>query len=201
MRCPICGAPDYDPYTGCSDCSAFEENLTKERPARAIPIELPLSGEADRDGKGSLQNSVFAPGQSFGNRYTIVDRIGQGGMGVVYKAHDLELDRTVALKMIRQDQADKPESLIRFRRELRLAQQVSHPNVCRVHDLGDSEGVHYISMEYLEGHTLADLIEEMGRLSVRQTLDIADKVCAGCEAIHAQGIVHRDLKPSNIAIL
>jgi serine/threonine-protein kinase len=144
--------------------------------------------------------TAYVPGQLFADRYTIVDLLGQGGMGVVYKAYDRELDRTVALKMIRQELAEKPKALLRFRRELGLAQQVTHPNVCRVHDLGEAEGVRYLSMEYLEGHTLADLVQQMHRLSVRQALEIAEHVCAGLEAIHAQGIIHRDLKPSNILV-
>ena len=121
-------------------------------------------------------------------------------MGVVYKAHDRELDCTVALKMIREDQAHNPETLARFRRELRLGQQVTHENVCRLYDLGEVEGVPYLSMEFLQGHTLAALIGEMGGLSPRQTFDIANDVCAGLEAIHGEHIVHRDLKPSNVAV-
>jgi len=121
-------------------------------------------------------------------------------MGVVYKARDRELNRIVALKMIRQKLVEDPGSIERFRREPGLAQQVTHENVCRVHDLGVYEDVRYLSMEYLEANTLAQLIAKLGRLSVRQALTIATQVARGLEAIHGQGIVHRDLKPSNVAL-
>jgi len=141
----------------------------------------------------------FAPGASFGERYTIVERIGVGGMGQVYKALDKELDRPVALKLVRSG-TRRARGLERFRRELTLARQVSHPNVCRVHDLGDVEGLHYISMEYIEGQSLRDWTQAVGRLSTHQTVSLGRQLCAGLGAIHRQSIVHRDLKPSNVML-
>ncbi len=209
MRCPSCSAENSASADQCSRCGApFEEDATAERPIRVVstdPVPSPVEGcdafqSQDARESSGLGRQPFAPGQSLGSRYTLVDYLGKGGMGVVYKAHDRELGRPVAIKLIREDLSGKPGMLVRFRRELELAQLVSHPNVCRVHDLGQAEGVHYLSMEYLEGHTLADLISEVGRLSPRQTLDIADQICEGLQAIHSQAIVHRDLKPTNIAI-
>jgi tetratricopeptide (TPR) repeat protein/tRNA A-37 threonylcarbamoyl transferase component Bud32 len=142
----------------------------------------------------------FEPGQSFGERYTIVEEIGAGGMGQVYKAIDRRLGKTVALKLIRRDTAGQQEVLERFRRELALAQDVTHPNVCRVHDLGEVDGVVYISMEHVEGQSLEDLIQSVGHLSARQTVNLGRQVCAGLQAIHDRGIVHRDLKPANIMV-
>jgi serine/threonine protein kinase/tetratricopeptide (TPR) repeat protein len=142
----------------------------------------------------------FEPGQSFGDRYTIVEEIGAGGMGQVYKAIDRRLGKTVALKLIRRDTAAQHEALERFRRELALAQEVTHPNVVRVHDLGEVDGLVYISMEHVEGQSLEDLIQSVGHLSPRQTVHLGRQVCAGLQAVHDRGIVHRDLKPANIMV-
>ncbi len=153
-----------------------------------------------KDSRPPQEALDYAPGELFGGRYVVIDRLGQGGMGVVYKARDQETSRTVALKMIRGSLEGDAEALSRFRRESGLAQQVTHENVCRIHDLGLVEGVRYLSMEYLEADTLAGLIQSLGSLSVKQTLQIAVQVSSGLEAIHSRGIVHRDLKPSNIAV-
>ena len=147
-----------------------------------------------------LPGLTFGPGEAFGDRYTIVEEVGAGGMGQVYKAIDRQLGRAVALKLIKPDHAARPEARERFQRELLLAQQVTHPNVCRVHDLGEVKGIRYISMEYIEGQTLEDLIRSVGHLSPKQTVALGKQVCAGLEAIHERGIVHRDLKPGNIMI-
>jgi serine/threonine-protein kinase len=142
----------------------------------------------------------FEPGQAFGDRYTVVEEVGAGGMGQVYKAIDRKLGKTVALKLIRPDSAAQQEALERFRRELALAQDVTHPNVCRVHDLGEVGGVVYISMEYVEGQSLEDLIQSVGHLSPKQTVNLGRQICAGLQAVHERGIVHRDLKPANIMV-
>jgi serine/threonine-protein kinase len=142
----------------------------------------------------------FEPGQPFGERYTVVEEVGSGGMGQVYKAIDRKLGKTVALKLIRPDTSAEQEALERFRRELALAQDVTHPNVCRVHDLGEVDGIVYISMEYVEGQALEDLIQSVGHLSPKQTVTLGRQICAGLQAIHERGIVHRDLKPGNIMV-
>jgi serine/threonine-protein kinase len=142
----------------------------------------------------------FAPGQSFGDRYTIIEEIGAGGMGQVYKAVDRKLGKPVALKLIRPHVAARGGAPERFRRELALAREVTHPNVCRVHDLGEVEGILYISMEYIEGQPLDRLVQSVGHLSPRQTISLGRQICAGLEAVHERSIVHRDLKPGNIMI-
>jgi serine/threonine-protein kinase len=144
--------------------------------------------------------SHFAPGQRFGDRYTIVEEVGAGGMGHVYKAIDRQLGKTVALKLVRPAAAGQGLARERFRRELSLAQAVTHPNVCRVHDLGEVDGALYISMEFVEGQTLDDLIQSVGHLSAKQTVALGRQACAGLQAIHERGIVHRDLKPGNIMV-
>ncbi len=196
MNCSLCGAEDAEPDGGlCPACdrlsSFFTKTLDKDKtlddatgPASGLP---PLGAD-------------FAPGQSFAGRYTIVEQVGAGGMGHVYKAIDRQLNHAVALKLIRPGLQARTGALQRFRRELALAQVVTHPNVCRVHDLGEVEGVLYITMEFVTGQTLDDLIRSMGHLSPRQTIAIGRQVCAGLQAIHAQSIVHRDLKPGNIMV-
>jgi eukaryotic-like serine/threonine-protein kinase len=141
----------------------------------------------------------FAPGDVLDDRYTIVEEVGAGGMGVVYKAVDKRLGKPVAIKLIR-PRAMNETGIARFRRELALAQRVSHPNVCRLHDLGEVDGLLYISMQHVEGQRLDHLIVSMGHLSPKQTVALGRQLCAGLAAIHEQGIIHRDLKPSNLMV-
>jgi tetratricopeptide (TPR) repeat protein len=141
-----------------------------------------------------------SPGQRFGVRYTLVEEIGAGGMGQVYKAIDGDLGKTVALKLVRAGSGAQEPTLERFRRELTLAREVTHPNVCRVYDLGEIDGMLFISMEYVEGQSLDDLIQSVGTLSTKQTIAIGRQICAGLEAIHTRQIVHRDLKPANVMV-
>jgi serine/threonine-protein kinase len=141
-------------------------------------------------------------GQLFANRYEIVDEVGKGGMGVVYRARDRQLDEIVALKVLRSDALkDDPTLLDRFKEEIRLARKITHRNVLRTHDLGEADGLFFISMEYLEGWTLKHLITTRGPLPLGPGLGIAKQMCNGLEAAHAQGVVHRDIKPQNMLII
>jgi serine/threonine-protein kinase len=142
----------------------------------------------------------FSAGDVFADRYVIVEDIGAGGMGEVYKARDRVLGHTVALKLLRPEIAAGGVGVERFKREIHLARQVTHGNVCRMHDIGEIDGLRYISMEHVDGQTLHDLIQSMGRLSPRQTVGLARQIALGLEAIHRNGIVHRDLKPTNIML-
>jgi tetratricopeptide (TPR) repeat protein/tRNA A-37 threonylcarbamoyl transferase component Bud32 len=162
--------------------------------------ELKVTPVGPPDPAGTPTVVPFSPGQPFGDRYTIVEEVGAGGMGHVYKAIDRQLAKTVALKLVRPAAAGQGMARERFRRELALAQAVTHPNVCRVHDLGEIDGALYISMEFVEGQTLDDLIQSVGHLSAKQTVALARQMCAGLQAIHERGIVHRDLKPGNVMV-
>ncbi len=135
-----------------------------------------------------------------GNRYEILELLGEGGMGAVYKAADREVDRIVALKVIRPEMASNPEVLARFKQELLLSSQVTHRNVIRIYDLGEAQGVKFITMEYLEGETLHQILKQRGKLEVAESVDIIEQVASGLAAAHQQGIIHRDLKPSNIML-
>jgi eukaryotic-like serine/threonine-protein kinase len=143
-----------------------------------------------------------ARGSLFADRYEVLGTLGKGGMGVVYRARDLTLDDTVALKVLRGEMLkDDPTHLERFKQEIKLARRITHRNVLRTHDFGESAGTPYISMEYLEGVTLKDLIKNKGALPVPVGLRIVKQMCQGLEAAHLQGVVHRDIKPQNMLIL
>ena len=142
----------------------------------------------------------FVPGTLLGGRYRIIGLLGRGGMGEVYRATDLALGQSVALKFLPEEAAHNPRLLERFHGEVRIARQVSHPNVCRVYDIGEAEGMPFISMEYVDGEDLASLLLRIGRLPADKALETARKLCAGLAAAHDRGIIHRDLKPQNIMI-
>ena len=142
----------------------------------------------------------FVPGTLVAGRYRIVSLLGRGGMGEVYRATDLTLSQPVALKFLPDTGADHQRSLERFHSEVRIARQVSHPNVCRVYDVGEADGMPYISMEYVDGEDLASLLQRIGRLPADKALEIARKICAGVAAAHDKGVIHRDLKPANIML-
>jgi len=142
----------------------------------------------------------LAPGSVLGDRYEILQLLGQGGMGAVYKARDLELERLVALKVIRPDLASHPEILRRFKQELILAREVTHRNVVRIFDLGQASGVRYITMQYVEGRDLRALLHEKGKLTPEEAVPIFLQIAAALEAAHHAGVVHRDLKPQNVMV-
>src|SRR6185312_4604996 len=148
--------------------------------------------------------AVLSPGEAFGPRYHIIKLLGQGGMGAVYQAWDQELGVAVALKVIRPEASADPTAAAemerRFKRELLLARQVTHTNVVRIHDLGDLDGIKYISMPYIKGEDLSTRLRREKKLPVPEALKIARQVAAGLAAAHQAGIVHRDLKPANIMI-
>ena len=142
----------------------------------------------------------IGPGSAFGPRYTIESVIGEGGMGKVYKARDNELDRTVALKLVRRELAGDPNSMQRFKQELQLASRISHRNILRIHDLGDVGGVKFISMMFVEGKDLHEVIQECGRIPTDRLVNFAKQLAAALDAAHTEGVVHRDLKPRNVLI-
>ncbi len=149
---------------------------------------------------GEIQNSNFVAGTVLDGRYRIIGLLGKGGMGEVYRAEDLKLNQVVALKFLPEKLEKDKATLDRFIGEVRTARQVSHTNVCRVFDIGDIGGKHFISMEFIDGDDLSQLLRRIGRLPSDKAVEISRQICFGLHAIHDAGILHRDLKPANIII-
>jgi beta-lactam-binding protein with PASTA domain/tRNA A-37 threonylcarbamoyl transferase component Bud32 len=139
-------------------------------------------------------------GRKILGRYKIVERIGGGGMGVVWKANDLILDRHVALKILRPEMSEDEDFVLRFRREAKAAASLSHPNIVSIYDVGEDQGLHFIVMELVEGETLRDKLNREGRLEPEEALNIAAQICLGLAHAHNNNIIHRDIKPQNILL-
>ncbi|MGA2601330.1 MAG: serine/threonine-protein kinase [Bryobacteraceae bacterium] len=184
--------------------------------ATAVPLDNEFCGKCGTPVDGApaaATKTVFTPtpshkmdegrfpsGTLLAQRYRVVSLLGRGGMAEVYRANDLLLGQTVALKFLPVRLTSDEPALSRFRNEVRIARQVSHPNVCRVYDIGEAEGSTYLSMEYVDGEDLASLLRRIGRLANDKALEIARQLCAGLAAAHDKGVVHRDLKPGNIML-
>ncbi len=169
-------------------------------------VALPASQRAQISGSSVphfttpsiAEEGRFVPGTLLAGRYRIIGLLGIGGMGEVYRATDLMLGQSVALKFLPEAAAENESLLERFHGEVRVARQVSHPNVCRVYDIGEAEGLPFISMEYVDGEDLATLLRRIGRLPADRAIQTAREICAGLAAAHSKGVIHRDLKPQNI---
>ena len=199
-------------YTGSIEVGSSDEigdlsrafgSMVEELREKDRLVEYLRTGAATLpSGDGSVRESrLLATGRLFAGRYEIQEELGAGGMGVVYRAFDREVGETLALKAIRPDvrQLD-PTLLERFKQELRLARRITHRNVVRTFDLGEVDGIYYITMELVRGTTVAALIKEAGRLAVPAALTIGKQVCRALEVAHEAGIVHRDIKPQNLLV-
>jgi eukaryotic-like serine/threonine-protein kinase len=201
MACPLCGSAARPVDGHCPDCGDAPTRLGDAGDAVTIPPSRPagVTGQARASTAGPLHVS-----QEFGSRYHIIRLLGAGGMGSVYQAWDKELEVAVAIKVIRPeamaDPAAAKEIEKRFKRELLLARQVTHRNVVRIHDIGEIDGIKYITMPYVQGSDLASILAREGRMPVVRALSIARQVVSGLVAAHEANVVHRDLKPANIMI-
>ncbi|HEV8700902.1 MAG TPA: serine/threonine-protein kinase [Candidatus Polarisedimenticolia bacterium] len=176
-------------------------------PTSLLPGRSPEGGRLEHaDGRGTValpplrDVERFLPGSIVGGRYRIVSLLGRGGMGEVYRADDLKLGQPVALKFLPPSLERDTNRVERLLREVRTARQIAHPNVCHVWDVGEHDGAHFLSMEYVDGEALASLLIRIGRLPREKALDVARQICAGLAAAHDLGVVHRDLKPANVMI-
>ena len=148
----------------------------------------------------SIDNARFIPGDVLAGRYRIGGLLGRGGMGEVYRADDLKLKQAVALKFLPESLTTNGAALARFYREVSVARQISHRHVCRVYDVAEYDGQHFISMEFVRGEELSSLLKRIGRLPQDKAVDVARQLCGGLSAVHERGVLHRDLKPANIML-
>src|SRR5262249_39227309 len=210
LICPMCG-------TGLEDSFAATKVKPEDIEEDSATIIQPEPVQAVSNRKSSVKRTAqsnitllpsiplqaetrFVSGAIIGDRYRIIGQLGKGGMGEVYRAEDLKLGQPVALKFLPEELANDGGMLARFHREVRVARQVSHPNVCRVFGIGEVNGQHFLSMEYIDGEDLATLMKRIGRLPPDKAVEIARQVCAGLAAAHESGVLHRDLKPANIML-
>lgn len=187
MKCPKCRSENPSDGLFCSRCG------TQIRPLESAAASSPTA---------TLQTSIkeLATGTTFARRYQIIEELGRGGMGKVYKVLDTEIKERVALKLLNPEIAADQQTIERFRNELKFARTISHRNVCRMHDLGREEGAYFITMEYVPGEDLKRLIRKVGQLSPGKAVFIAKQICEGLAEAHRYGVVHRDLKPHNIMV-
>jgi eukaryotic-like serine/threonine-protein kinase len=196
MVCPECSYENPETSVQCAKC-------TTPLPLSDQTLGTSGQGWSVPAAEGIVSTTALVqltPGTSIGNRYEIVRLLGQGGMGAVYQARDKELDRQVAIKVIRADMAANPEILRRFKQELILARQITHKNVIRIFDLGQADGIKFITMEYIEGENLQGVLRRKKKLDPVEAANILAQVCRALEAAHNEGVIHRDLKPQNIML-
>ncbi len=207
MRCPACAVELLPSQRFCPACGAAVGPASQmptgmvgppqapaaQSPAMVSPVGRLISSD-------SIPVGGFTPGMVLADRYRIIGLLGRGGMGEVYRADDLKLGQPVALKFLPQELADDPVRRERFYAEVRIARQISHPNICRVYDIGELDGRHFLTMEFIDGEDLASLLKRIGQLHGAKALDVARQLCAGLAAAHDKGVLHRDLKPANVML-
>jgi hypothetical protein len=190
--CLSCGTPVQSDSLATQTVASSPSSNSQSSGSQSSKLRV-SSSSSSSDGR-------FLPGTLLAERYRIIAKLGQGGMGEVYRADDLVLGQAVALKFLPPEATNNPQALDRFRNEVRIARQVSHPNVCRVYDLGELDGYLFLSMEYVDGEDLGVLLRRIGRLPEAKALEVSRKLCAGLAAAHEKGVLHRDLKPGNIML-
>src|SRR6202140_1162380 len=201
MYCPACHKELPDDASSCPSCGSSFDDATRRLESNKSPANKPREKESRSSSSfDSIDDARFVPGTMLAERYRIVGLLGKGGMGEVYRADDLKLGQPVALKLLPDHLLSDGAALARFHREVRVARQVSHKNVCRVYDIGEVDGRHFLSMEFIKGEELSSLLRRIGRLPQDKAVQIARQICAGLAAAHDVGVLHRDLKPENVMI-
>jgi serine/threonine protein kinase/Tfp pilus assembly protein PilF len=185
VKCPKCQTENPDTQRFCGDCGT-QLPVSEEIPIPTQTIETP--------------KEELTTGSTFARRYQIIEELGKGGMGKVYKANDIDIKEKVAIKLIKPEISTDKNTIERFQNELKFARKIRHKNVCQMYDLNREEGTYYISMEYVEGENLRNMIRMSGQLGIGTAISVAKQVCAGLAEAHKLGVIHRDLKPSNIMI-
>jgi serine/threonine protein kinase/Tfp pilus assembly protein PilF len=186
MKCEKCGFENTDNTRFCGNCGGELDSIEK------APISLTKTLETPSD--------EFTRGTSFAGRYEIIEELGAGGMGKVFRAFDTKIKVEIALKILKPEIVADKKTIERFSNEIRFARDITHKNVCRMHDLNEDEGTQYITMEYVPGEDLKNFIKRVGQLPAGKAITIAKQICDGLSEAHRLGVVHRDLKPHNIMI-
>jgi serine/threonine protein kinase/Tfp pilus assembly protein PilF len=185
VKCPKCQTDNPDKQRFCGDCGT-QLPVSEEIPIATKTLETP--------------KEELTTGSTFARRYQIIEELGKGGMGKVYKANDIEIKEKVAIKLIKPEISMDRKTIERFQNELKFARKIRHKNVCQMYDLNRDEGTYYITMEYVEGENLKNMIRMSGQLRIGTAVSVAKQVCEGLAEAHKLGVIHRDLKPSNIMI-
>src|SRR5258705_5229747 len=191
FHCPSCSKEISIDSGTCPSCGTLlDDGATRRFDARKTPTQS----------YDSIDDARFVPGTILSQRYRIVGLLGKGGMGEVYRADDLKLGQPVALKFLPDHLLSDGAALARFHREVGVARQVSHKNVCRVYDIGEIDGRQFLSMEFIKGEELSSLLRRIGRLPADKAIQIARQICAGQAAAYDIGVLHRDLKPPKLMV-
>jgi serine/threonine protein kinase len=185
-QCPKCKAENPDESKFCSECGFQMDSIDKMPAPPTKTLEVP--------------KEELTTGSTFAGRYQIIEELGRGGMGRVYKATDTKINEKVALKLIKPEIASDKKTLERFSNELRIARKIAHRNVGKMFDINEEKGTHYITMEYVSGQDLKGFIKQSGQMAIGTSISVAKQVCEGLSEAHKTGVIHRDLKPSNIMI-
>jgi len=186
MKCPKCHSENPETKQFCADCG------TRLPSSKEIPVSVTRTMETPA--------GVRTRGTIVAGRYEILEELGSGGMGAVYRVFDKKLEEEVALKLIRPEIAANRKTIERFKNELKIARKIAHKNVCKMYDLGETEGTSFITMEYVPGEDLRSFIRRSGQLTVGKTVVLGGQIAEGLAEAHRMGVVHRDLKPGNIMI-
>jgi len=184
MKCPQCESDNPNSTRFCGFCGTTL--VPQEMSAATATLQTPL--------KELSRGSLFA------NRYEVIDMLGRGGMGTVYRVFDKKIVEDVAIKILKPEIASERTTIARFSNELKFARKITNKNVCKMYDLNEHEGNHFITMEYVPGEDLKSFIRRSGQVSIGKAVAIAKQICLGLAEAHRLGVVHRDLKPSNIMI-
>jgi len=186
MKCPKCQTENPDTKSFCADCGTQLIHPDDAQASFTKTLETPIQ--------------ALTRGTLFADRYEIIEELGKGGMGSVYRVDDTKIREEVALKLIKPEIASDRKTIARFRNELKFARKIAHRNVCKMFDLGEEQSTHFITMEYVPGEDLKSMIRMTGQLGIGTAIKIAKQICEGLTEAHGLGVIHRDLKPSNIMI-
>jgi serine/threonine protein kinase len=186
MKCPKCHSENTDTAKYCSECAVPLTHSEDIQPSFTKTLETPIED--------------LTRGTLFADRYEIIEELGKGGMGKVYRVEDTKTKEEIALKLIKPEIATDKKTIERFRNELTTARKIRHKNICGMYDLDENRGAYYITMEYVLGQDLKGLIRQTGKLAISTAISITKQACEGLSEAHKLGVVHRDLKPSNIMI-